>query len=150
MPAWFAARSSAFEALSARGGLAARIAASAPTSTARAAVAIGFVLVVLLVATIGVARTQGGAWLWVYSALLGLLFLHVFTHVAQALFFGSYVPGLFGALFAVLPGCAFIYARLFAAGLLDRRTAIVSAVAGFALFLPGVLAAWALGRLLAG
>jgi hypothetical protein len=151
MPAWFAAHSAELEAFAARGRFAARIAATAPSTTARAAIAIGFVLVLLVVATLGVTVARGrGIWLYVYSGLLGLLFLHVFTHVAQALYFRSYVPGLFGAVLAVLPGAVLIYRRLFAAGLLTRRAAVATALAGFALFVPGVLAAWAIGRVLAG
>lgn len=151
MPGWFANHRAALESLGERGGLAARIVASAPSTTARAAVAIGVVLVVLLIATVGVTRSRGrGGWLYVYSGLLGLLFLHVFTHVAQALLFRSYVPGLYGAVFAVLPGSVFIYRRLIGGGLLSRRTAVVTALVGFALFVPGALAAWAVGRLLAG
>jgi hypothetical protein len=151
MPAWFVNHRSALESLGESGALGARIAASAPYTTARAAVAIGFVLLVLLIATVGVTRAGGcGPWLYVYSSLLGLLFLHVFTHAAQALLFRSYVPGLYGALFAVLPGSAFIYRRLLAASLLSWRTALVSALVGFALFIPGALAAWAVARMLTG
>jgi len=150
MPGWLAEHDALLSSLARKGGLAAKVAASAPTTPARAAVAIGLVFAVLLLVTTGVTFARGRAWFYAYSGLLGLLFLHVFTHVAQALFFGSYVPGLFGAVFAVLPGAAFIYRRLFAARLLSWRTAILTALAGFALFIPGVVAAWALGRMLAG
>lgn len=151
LPSWFAEHRSALQSVADRGGLAARIAASAPSTTARAAVAIVFLLVLLLIATLGVTRARGhGTWLYVYSGLLGLLFLHVFTHVAQALLFRGYVPGLYGAILAVLPGSAFIYRRLIAGGLLSWPIAVVTALVGFALFIPGVLAAWAVGRMFAG
>ena len=150
MPAWLAAHRSMLDAIAAGSPFAARIVATAPTSTARAAVAIGLVFALLLVVTTGVTLGRARAWFLAYCSLLGLLYLHVFTHVAQAVFFRSYVPGLFGAVFVLLPGTVFIYCKLFAARLLDRRTAILTALGGFALFIPGALAAWGVGRLLAG
>jgi uncharacterized protein with HXXEE motif len=150
MPEWLTEHRAMLDSLAQTGRLAARVAASAPATSARAAVAIGLVFAVLLLVTTGATLTRGRAWFYAYSSLLGLLFLHVFTHVAQALFFRSYVPGLFGAVFAVLPGTVFIYRRLFTVRLLNWKTAILTALAGFALFVPGVLAAWAVGRMLAG
>ena len=150
MPGWLVEHRAMLDAFAQRGPLAGTVVAAAPTSTARAAVAIGLVLAVLLLATAGATFTRSRAWFYAYTSLLGLLFLHVFTHVAQAIYFGSYVPGLLGAVFAVLPGTMFLYRRLFAARLLDGRTAILTALGGFALFVPGVLAAWAVGRIVAG
>ncbi len=150
MPGWLVEHRAMLDAFAARGPLAAMAVAAAPTTTARAAVAIGLVLAVLLLATAGATFTRSKAWFYAYASLLGLLFLHVFTHVAQAIYFGSYVPGLLGAIFAVLPGTVFIYRRLFAARLLDWKTAILTALGGFALFVPGVLAAWAVGRIVVG
>ena len=150
MPGWLVEHRAMLDAFAQRGPLAATVVAAAPTTTARAAVAIGLVLAVLLLATAGATFTRSKACFYAYASLLGLLFLHVFTHVAQAIYFGSYVPGLLGAIFAVLPGTMFLYRRLFAARLLDGRTAILTALGGFALFVPGVLAAWAVGRIIAG
>jgi len=150
MPGWLAEHRATLDALARQGGLAASVAASAPVTTARAAAAIGLVLSVLLLVTAGASSSRSRAWFYAYCSFLGLLFLHVFTHVAQALWFRSYVPGLLGAVFVLLPGTAFIYQRLFAARLLDGRTAIVTALCGFVLFVPGALAAWTLGRMLAG
>jgi Protein of unknown function with HXXEE motif len=150
MPGWLSEHHAMLASLAQRGRLAARVAASAPVTSARAAIAIGLVFVVLLLVTTGATLTRRRAWFYAYCSLLGLLFLHVFTHVAQVLFFRSYVPGLVGALFAVLPGTALIYRRLFAVQLLNWKTAILTALGGFALFVPGALAAWAVGRMLAG
>lgn len=150
MPGWLVEHRAMLDSLAQRGRLAARVAASAPTTTARAAVAIGLVLAVLLLVTTGATLSHRKAWLYAYCSILGLLFLHVFTHAAQALFFRSYVPGLVGALFAVLPGTALIYRHLFTVRLLDWKTAILTALGGFALFVPGALAAWTVGRFLAG
>jgi hypothetical protein len=150
MPAWLASHSTLLNALAAQGNLLARVVASAPTSTPRAAIAITFVFLLLVVVTSGVVRAKArGPWLYLYCAFLGLLFLHVFTHIAQALLLRAYVPGLLGAIFAVLPGTTFIYRRLFAAELLTRRVAILTALAGFAVFVPGALLAWVIGRSLA-
>lgn len=150
MPAWLDAHRTTLDAIAAGSPFAARIVATAPTSTARVAVAIGLVFALLLVVTAGVTLGRARGWFLAYCSLLGLLFLHVFTHMAQAVLFRSYVPGLVGAVLVLLPRTIYIYRRLLAARLLDRRTAILTALAGFALFIPGALAAWVLGRLLAG
>jgi hypothetical protein len=150
MPEWLTEHDAILDSLAQTGRLAAMVSASAPATTARAAVAIGLVFVMILLVTTGATLTRRRAWFYAYSSLLGLLFLHVFAHVVQALFFRSYVPGLFGAVFVVLPGTVFIYQRLFAGRLLNWKTAILTALAGFTVFVPGVLAAWAVGRMLAG
>lgn len=104
MPAWLAAHRSMLDAIAAGSPFAARIVATAPTSTARAAVAIGLVFALLLVVTTGVTLGRARAWFLAYCSLLGLLFLHVFTHVAQAVFFRSYVPGLSARSSCCCPG----------------------------------------------
>ena len=147
MAAWLGAHRRELQALSEGSRLARRIVARLPTSFTEVAVAIAAVFVVLLVVTFAADRSrQRGFWLYAYSTLLGLLFLHVFTHAAQAVYFHSYVPGLVGALVAVLPGTLFIYKRLLASHLLSWKAAVVTAFLGLALFVPGALAVFALSR----
>jgi hypothetical protein len=76
------------------------------------------------------------------------LFLHVFTHVAQAIFFRGYAPGVVGAIAAIIPGALYLYKRLFEAKLLTFKSAVVTALIGFALFVPGAMLAHEVGRIL--
>jgi hypothetical protein len=74
--------------------------------------------------------------------------MHVFTHIAQAIIISGYVPGLLGAIAAIIPGALYIYKRLFDAKLLTWRSAAVTALIGLALFIPGALLAHQIGRVL--
>ena len=147
MSRWLAVNRERLDDLAQHSPLGKRLISSLPTAPLQVALAIGAVALVVLVATVGAASTRRpGARLYVYAALLGLLFLHVFTHLAQAVVLRGYVPGLFGAVFAVLPGSLYIYKRLFASNLLTIRAAVVTALLGLALFIPGALAAFSLAR----
>jgi hypothetical protein len=91
-----------------------------------------------------------GFRVYAYAALLGGLFLHVFTHIGQALLVGGYVPGVIGAVAAVIPGTLYIYKRLFEARLLTLKSAAFAALIGIALFIPGAMLAHQIGRMLGG
>lgn len=148
---WIAAHHARLEQLARQGALGRRLVESLPASQAQETVAVAAVAALVLAVTIGAAATRRpGLWLSLYSTVLGLLFLHVFTHVGQAVLFRGYVPGLAGAVGAVLPGSLFVYRRLFAARLLGRRQAILTALVGIALLVPGALAALALARWVTG
>lgn len=151
MPRWVAGHRGELDRLAGLGDGAAELVRSLPTTTAQAAAAIGFMLLLFVVVTVGasVARRRG-FWLYAYACLLGVLTLHVLTHVAQALLFGGYVPGLLGAVGAIVPGALYIYKRLFQAGLLTPKSAVMTALLGLALFIPGVLVAHQVGRALGG
>jgi hypothetical protein len=150
MPAWIAAHRSELEGLAARSTIAASAIGSLSTTTPSVSVAIGIAAAVVLAVTVAGSRSPGRGWGWhAYLAVLGVLFLHVYTHVLQAVLFGGYVPGLYGAVFAVLPGSAYVYRRLFRAGVLDLKTAARDAALGLVLAIPAVVAAHAAGRLLA-
>jgi hypothetical protein len=150
MGPWLAANRGRLEQLTHHGRLGKRLVASLPTSSVQVAFAIGAVALLVLVATVGAASTRRrGFWLYLYSTILGLLSLHVFTHVAQAVILRSYVPGLLGAVVAVLPGSLIVYKRLIAARLLTARTAVATALLGIVLFVPGALAAFTFARWLA-
>jgi hypothetical protein len=124
---------------------------SLPTTTTQVAIAIGFILFLFVGVTVGASMSsKRGFWIYIYASLLGVLFLHVFTHMAQALLAGGYVPGLIGAVAAVIPGTLYIYKRLFEANLLTLKSAAFAALIGFALFIPGAMLAHEIGRMLGG
>jgi uncharacterized protein with HXXEE motif len=149
MPEWIAAHRLDLEQLGQQSAVAARLVRSLATTTPEVAVGIGFLFLLVVTVTAGASAVQRpGFWLYAYAGMLGVLFLHVFTHLAQALFFGGYVPGLYGAVLAVLPGSLYIYRRLFQDGLLTWRSATITALIGLGLLLPVALFAHRLGRLL--
>jgi Protein of unknown function with HXXEE motif len=149
MPGWIANHQQEVDRLAKMSDTAAEMVRTLPTTPSQAAVAIGFILFLFLVVTAG-ASTSGkrGFWLYAYAGLLGVLFLHVFTHIAQAIFFSGYVPGLIGAVGAIIPGALYIYKRLFEAKLLTLKSAAGTALIGFALFVPGVMLAQQIGQML--
>lgn len=151
MPGWVASHRRELDQLASLGGWAAEMVGSLPTSAAQFAVAVGVILLLLVTATAGASMTRRrGFWLYAYAAFLGVLFLHVFTHIAQAFLFGGYVPGLVGAVVAIIPAALYIYGRLFRAGLLTAKSAAATALLGLALFVPGVMLAHQVGRALGG
>jgi hypothetical protein len=120
---------------------------SLPTTTGQFAVAIGAELLLFLIVTAAVwSSPKPGIWLYAYAALLGALFLHVFTHVAQAVVVQGYVPGLVSAILVILPGALYIYKRLFETKLLTLRSAAFAAMVGILLFIPGVILFQQIGR----
>lgn len=149
MPGWIANHQQELDRLAEINNATAEMIRSLPTTTSRAAIAIGFILLLFVAVTIGASvSSKRGFWLYAYASLLGVLFLHVFTHVAQAIFFRGYVPGLVGAIAAIIPGALYLYKRLFEAKLLTLKSAVVTAIIGFALFVPGAMLAHEIGRML--
>ena len=149
MPGWITAHREELDQLARLSPLAAHALRSLATTLPQVAVAVASVGALVLVVTAGAALTRRpGFWLYAYASVLGAMFLHVFTHLAQALLVRGYVPGLYAAVLAVLPATTYIYRRLFRARLLTRRSAWVTACVGLALLLPGALAAHGIGRLL--
>ncbi|HEX8143831.1 MAG TPA: HXXEE domain-containing protein [Pyrinomonadaceae bacterium] len=149
MPSWVAGHQRELDQLARMNETAAAMVRSLPATTAQVAIAIGFILLVFVVVTAGASSSKGrGVWLYAYASLLGVLFLHVFTHIAQAVLIGGYVPGLIGAVLAIIPGTLYIYRRLFEAELLTLQSAAVTALLGFILFIPGAMLAHQIGRML--
>ena len=149
MPSWIVRHQQKLEQLARMNETVAEIVRSLPKTTAQVAVAIGFILLLFVVVTFGASMSRKrGFWLYAYASLLGVLFLHVFTHIAQAVLVGGYAPGLIGAVVAIIPGTLYLYKRLFEAKLLTVKSAVVTALIGFALFVPGALLAHQLGRML--
>ena len=151
MPAWIARHRREFDQLARMNETAAEILRSLPATTAQVAVAIGCILLLFVVVTAGASLSKGrGFWLYAYATLLGVLFLHVFTHIAQTILVGGYAPGVIGAVVGIIPGALYIYKRLFEARLLTVKSSIVTALIGFALFIPGAMLAHQIGQMLGG
>jgi len=151
MAPWVEAHRGVLAALAQHGRLVAKLLSSVPRTQAQVTIAVGLLLLPFLLVTAAAAReARPGPWLSAYVMLLGGFFLHAFGHLGQALFFRGYVPGLIGALLAVVPGSLYVYRRLFAAGLLHGRKAAVLAVVGLAALGAGGLALIRLAGLLAG
>jgi len=151
MPRWLTSHRLELEQIAALNPLLEKMVHSLALTTPQVAIAIGFLLFVFLVVTAGAARSpRRGFWIYAYASLLGVLFLHVFTHVGQALLVRGYAPGVIGAVVVIIPGAIFIYRRLFAAQLLSWKSAVVTGLIGMGLFVPGVLLAQQIGRLLWG
>jgi hypothetical protein len=149
MPSWIASHQQELDQLARMSEVAAKLVRSLPTTTTQIAIAIGFILLLFIVVTVGASMSgKRGFWVYAYASLLGVLFLHVFTHIAQAILVGGYAPGVIGAVAAVIPGTLYIYKRLFEAKLLTLKSAAFAALIGFALFVPGALMAHQIGRML--
>jgi hypothetical protein len=149
MPSWIANHQRELYRLAGISAAAAEMVRSLPATTSQIAAAIGFILLLFIVVTVGASVSgKRGFWLYAYASLLGVLFMHVFTHIAQAILISAYVPGLLGAIAAIIPGALYIYKRLFDAKLLTWRSAAVTALIGLALFIPGALLAHQIGRVL--
>ena len=149
MPGWIANHQQELDRLARSSDTAAAMVRSLPTTTSQVAVAIGFILLLFVAVTIGASlSSKRGFWLYAYASLLGVLFLHVFTHIAQAILIGGYAPGVIGAVGAIIPGGLYIYKRLFEAKLLTLKSAVVTALIGFALFVPGAVLAHQIGRMI--
>jgi hypothetical protein len=149
MPGWIANHQQELDQLARMSDIAAEMARSLPTTTSQVAIAIGFILLLFMVITLGASIScRRGFWLYAYAGLLGVLFLHVFTHIGQAILVGGYAPGVIGAVGAIIPGALYIYKRLFEAQLLTLKSAAITAIIGFALFVPGAMLAHQFGRML--
>lgn len=149
MPRWIASHQRELSQLAGLNEIAAAMVRSLPVTATQFAVAIGFFLLLFVMVTAGASLSRGrGFWLYAYATLLGVLFLHVFSHIVQAILIGAYVPGLIGAVAVIIPGALYIYKRLFAAHLLTPKLALATALLGLALFIPGAMLAHQLGRML--
>ena len=131
MPAWFTAHEH-------------------PASLGHVALAIAFFFALFIVITAGVSlRPRSFAWRALYGGLLGTFLLHGFVHVAQAIAFLAYTPGLITAVLVVLPASAYLWITLLKREAIDLKPSLLMSILGIALFLPAVLGAlWLSGWLL--
>jgi hypothetical protein len=151
IPSWIASHQRELDQIAKMSEVAAKLMRSLPTTTTQVAIAIGFILLLFIVVTIGASMSsRRGLWIYTYASLLGGLFLHVFTHIGQAVLVGGYVPGIIGAVAVVIPGTIYIYKRLFEEKFLTLKSAAFVALIGLALFVPGAMLAHQIGRILGG
>jgi hypothetical protein len=147
MPGWIARHEIDLHRMGERSEVVASSLASIPRTTAQAGASIGVLFLIFLVVTFAAYWAfPSRGWVYGYACLLGALFLHVFTHIIQAIYFQEYVPGLVGAMVAIVPGSLYLYKRLFEARLLTLKSAAVTALIGLAAVLPGALLAQQVGQ----
>jgi hypothetical protein len=133
--------------LAARNKLLRRFANSVDLTTGQFTVAFLFLFIFVILSSYSATRyLRPGIGLDFYLALIGVMFLHVFTHVGQTILFLNYTPGVVTAVLVMLPYTLYSYHRLFYAGLIDFRSVFLSTVIGVIGIFPLLLAAHALGR----
>jgi len=110
------------------------------------AVAVGFILIFVLVATFLGAKSvnNGETPLW-FLVLNIVFFVHVFTHIGQAIVIRGYTPGVITAALLVLPYSSYTFYKLFESGLVDWNSVFISAPFGL-LIIPIVFIGHTLGR----
>jgi hypothetical protein len=149
LPSWIAAHRDRLAILLQLVPASERWLALMPTTHLRAACAIAVLLAFFLVVTRGAMRAQGrGAWQVAFCVLLGGFFLHGFTHLAQAIYFRGYTPGVFTAAVVVIPASLWMYRRLYRQRLLRPAAAAAQALLGLLLLIAAVLLALAAGAAL--
>lgn len=147
MPAWIEQNSATLAQVAALGTVGSHIVENLATTTAGVAVAVAFELGLILVATFLLARKrQRGFGLYFYAAMLGAFTFHLLTHVAQAVIFGGYTPGIVSAVLVIPPVSVYLYRRLFGVKLLTWRSAALSTIVGAICLLPTVVLAHYIGR----
>jgi len=147
MPRWIAEHRPLLERIAHTGAPARRVVDNLPTTTAQVAVAVAVELAVLLFATVLFSRgPRPGAALYFYAAALGVFTAHSLTHLGQTLLLGAYTPGVVTAVLIVPAAGVYLYKHLFEAGLLTRRSAWLSGLAGVVGIVPLLLTAHLIGR----
>ena len=147
IPGWLALHRLDLERMAERNALAASLVHTLATTTPQVAVGIGFLLIVFVAVTAAAsASLRRGPALYIYASLLGILFLHVHSHIGEGILFRGYSPGVITAILVIIPGALIIYRALFQASLLTPKSAVISALAGLLFFIPGLLLAHQLGR----
>jgi hypothetical protein len=147
MPRWIAEHRPLLERIAHTGAPARRVVANLPTTTAQVAVAVAGELAVLLLATVLFSRgLRPGPAVYFYAAALGVFTAHSLTHLAQTVLLGAYTPGVVTAVLIVPAAGVYLYKRLFEAGLLSRRSAWLSGLAGAVGIVPLLLTAHLMGR----
>jgi hypothetical protein len=141
---WMRAHPEIPEKLAAFGAPGRAAAESFAVPVSQSVLAAGFVVVLAFAVSAAAFLRPRGMAFTLFAVLTGGVFLHAFVHLAQAVFLGGYVPGLAGVLVFVVPGCLVLYSRLFRAGVLSPRRAVLAGACGILLFVPVVLAAKAL------
>lgn len=148
MAAWIKNNAGVLQQVAALGHPGSLIIRNLPSSKAEVAGAVVFEAIIIGLATWLLLYRQGkGSGLFLYSTILGGFFLHVVTHLLQAIWFGGYTPGVVTALLLIPPASVYLYGHLFKATSLSCTTALRNAVFGGLLLLPVVLLAHYVGRM---
>jgi len=119
----------------------------AAITTRQFTLAVGVLLVLTLLASYLATRPQRQMDLFTIG--LAIFLVHILGHVAQTVFFRGYTPGLITALLVVLPYSLYGFHRLFTANLIGGDSFTTYILVGALLFVPLILAASQLGKLLA-
>jgi len=132
-----------------------RIVANIPTTTRVMAGAVGFESVIILLASIALARwlrapSTSRIALYIYSGLLAAYLVHVVTHIAHSVVFAMYTPGVITAILVVPPVGGYLYAKVLKGTPLRGRVAVISAAAGVVSIMPIVTTAHLIGRWIFG
>ena len=147
MPGWIAEHRPLLERIARTGAPARRVVDNLPTTTAQMAVAVAVLLALLLLATVLFSRgPRPGFALYLYAAALGVFTAHSLTHLGQTLLLGVYTPGVVTAVLIAPAAGVYLYKHLFEAGLLTRRSAWLSGLAGAVGIVPLLLTAHLVGR----
>ena len=147
MPRWIADHRPLLERIAHTGAPARRVVDNLPTTTAQVAVAVAVELAVLLLATVLFSRgVRPGLAAYFYAAALGVFTAHSLTHLGQTLLLAAYTPGVVTAVLIVPAAGVYLYRRLFEAGLLSRKSAWLSGVAGAVGIVPLLLTAHRIGK----
>jgi hypothetical protein len=110
------------------------------------AIAVGFILIFVLLGTfLGAHSIKNGETPMGFLLLNIVFFVHVFTHIGQAIVIRGYTPGVITAALLVLPYSSYAFYGLFRTGLVDWNTVFTSAPFGL-LIIPIVLIGHTLGR----
>jgi hypothetical protein len=119
----------------------------ATITTRQFTLAVGILLVLTLFASYLATRPQRMVDL--FTITLATFLVHILGHVAQTIYFRRYTPGLITSVLVVLPYSLYGFHRLFTANLIVGDSFTTSILVGALLFVPLILAASQLGKLLA-
>jgi hypothetical protein len=140
MPAWTTSHADFIARVAAHGRVGARVAANIRAPFSETALAVFIVVAAAFAITwVTLRRGRRDSAFTLYLVILGMAFLHVFVHIAQAVVVGGYIPGLAGAVVILLPCCILVYRSIFREGVATRLEAIFAAITGIALFIPVVV-----------
>lgn len=118
-------------------------------TTAEFLVAVIFIFALtILVSYIGSRGKGNQVNLFIFLVGISILLINSITHVAQALIFYSYVPGLVTAIILVLPYTIYTLNKFRLDYQLDRRHLVFLLMAGLLLQMPLVVIALTIGKLL--
>ena len=151
MPSWIAGHQQELQRVAAKNAAAAAIVGNLSTTPKEVSIVIGArVLMTIGVTACGYWSRRAEWGLKIYSVLLGVLFLHVFSHLGLTLYFGGYTPGVIGAVAALIPASVYVYWRLLSARVVSLVSAVIAAAIGVSLFVPVVMIGHLVGRTLGG